>query len=337
MRVANRVPLTVLFCHMKNLTQITIVLFALLIGSVAFASNDMKSYELPWTNGMNQETYWEDYFGSGTECTKYSNHSGWIPAQYESAVIKDGADVVKVYESLPSTAFQATGAVNPNNGKTYGAPHSWVMKCNTVPLPEVTGVSICPDGGVYWISEWTVPDGFVLSDLRYTDNGDGTYTGTHQWNEESASILGYIQVGEQFITLTAQVNKPDGCTLSTTTTTTTEVPPSTSTTSSVPVGTTTTLPATTSTTTVPPVSTTTSPGVTAPTTTVESSTSTSSTTTSIVAVTTPPVPPTTQPAPETVELPPTGSGALWMTLIGAILVGSGLLARRTARGESSTS
>jgi len=96
--------------------------------SVAPASAAPASYETAWSSDMNKTSYWLDNFG--WTCTKYSDHNGWIPAEYDAAVIKDGSSVVKVYPDLTSTgAFQATGAINPNNQKPYEAPHSWVMKC----------------------------------------------------------------------------------------------------------------------------------------------------------------------------------------------------------------
>lgn len=108
---------------------------ALIIGGAAapaFAAGP-TSYETPWSNAMNQESYWETALatpGRTVDCTKYSNHNGYIPAEYDAAILKDGSSVVKVYPDLTSTgAFTATGAINPANGKPYGAPHSWVMKC----------------------------------------------------------------------------------------------------------------------------------------------------------------------------------------------------------------
>lgn len=118
---------------------------ALIIGGVAvpaFATNGPASYETPWTNAMNQESYWETALansGRTVDCTKYSNHNGWIPSEYDAAVLKDGSSVVKVYPDLTQTGgFTATGAINPANGKPYGAPHSWVMKCKFRTVPTTT-------------------------------------------------------------------------------------------------------------------------------------------------------------------------------------------------------
>ena len=90
------------------------------------------SYETAWSEPLNHESYWENLLGM--DCTKYSDHNGYIPAEYDAAIIKDGSAVVKVYEDLTHTgAFTATGAINPSNGKPYEAPHSWVMKCTLPP------------------------------------------------------------------------------------------------------------------------------------------------------------------------------------------------------------
>lgn len=123
-----------------------------------------SSYETAWTNDMNQASYWSNLFGM--TCTKYENHNGHIPAQYDAAVIKDGSSVVKVYPDLSSTgAFTATGAINPANGKPYSAPHSWVMKCDapdqttttTTTVPETTTTTV-PETTTTTVPVTTVPE-----------------------------------------------------------------------------------------------------------------------------------------------------------------------------------
>ena len=90
----------------------------------------------PWTPAMNHETYWEARFGA--DCQKYHNHSGFIPAAYTSAVVKDGTNVRVYNQAGPYTAL---GPVNPANGKHHEAPHSWVMKCKTVPTTSSSTTS----------------------------------------------------------------------------------------------------------------------------------------------------------------------------------------------------
>lgn len=129
---------------MKNTLRATaaaIMLTIIGVASVASAAPP-SSYETAWSNGMNQASYWESALagdGRTVDCTKYSDHNGWIPAEYDAAVIKDGSSVVKVYPDLTNVGgFQATGAINPNNGKPYEAPHSWVMKCKFISYETTT-------------------------------------------------------------------------------------------------------------------------------------------------------------------------------------------------------
>ena len=129
----------------KQLIIGLLVMSGLFLGVGATASADSTpppSFETAWNNDMNQASYWETYFAKSDRivtCTKYSNHSGYIPAECDAAVIKDGASVVKVYSDLTNVgAFTATGAINPSNGKPYGAPHSWVMKCKWTHSPTTT-------------------------------------------------------------------------------------------------------------------------------------------------------------------------------------------------------
>lgn len=87
-------------------------------------------FDLAWSEPMNQESFWESYFGDGYDCTKFSNHSGAIPASYEAAVVKSGSDFVRVYTDPPA---QVLGPPNPNAqhpNKRHEAPFSWVMKCD---------------------------------------------------------------------------------------------------------------------------------------------------------------------------------------------------------------
>lgn len=117
---------------MTTVSKLTLGVFVALmlvfgVALVAGANHvDDGGVDRAWTNDMNQESFWESEFGG--ECTKFENHSGFIPAQYEAAVVKDG-NMVRVYHPAPSP-FTAIGAVNPANGKHFDPPHSWVMKCN---------------------------------------------------------------------------------------------------------------------------------------------------------------------------------------------------------------
>lgn len=117
------------------------------------------AYEQPWVNDMNQETFWETLFSTPERtvtCTKYENHGGFIPAEYDAAVIKDGSSVVKVYDDLTSTgAFTATGAINPSTGQPYGAPHSWVLKCKFHPVETTTTTTTLPETTTTTLPETT--------------------------------------------------------------------------------------------------------------------------------------------------------------------------------------
>src|SRR5690606_18099640 len=96
---------------------ITAILMVVLGALSALAHHvDDGGVDESWSEEMNQETYWESRFASDTrtaECTKWSNHNGYIPADYDAAVIKDGT-MVRVYADLTEVgAFTALGAVNP--------------------------------------------------------------------------------------------------------------------------------------------------------------------------------------------------------------------------------
>lgn len=98
------------------------MMLVLFVGLAAQAHSDGGTDE-PWTVAMNQESFWENRFGPGTECTKYEDHNGFIPSQYEAAVSKGGTQV-RVYEDPPAWI---TGP-HKDNGKHREI--SWVMKCD---------------------------------------------------------------------------------------------------------------------------------------------------------------------------------------------------------------
>lgn len=91
---------------------------------------------------MNQASYWNARFGAGWTCTQFVGHGGFIPEEYEAAVVHDG-QLVRVYASIGG-AFTALGPHNPNSptGAHFAAPHSWVMKCN---YTQTTTTTTVPD------------------------------------------------------------------------------------------------------------------------------------------------------------------------------------------------
>jgi len=123
---------------MKRLTLIAVATATAFLGMIGLMAGAAEatgpaSYETDWTSAMNQTSYWSPW-----QCTKYENHNGQIAAQYDAAIIKDGTKV-RVYPDLTQTgSFTAQGATNPANGKTFPAPHSWVMKCKFPPPPPPT-------------------------------------------------------------------------------------------------------------------------------------------------------------------------------------------------------
>lgn len=130
----------------KLLTVLGVTVAALItLGNPAGATS---SYDLEWSQPMNSPAYWTDL---GT-CTKYDGHGGWIPAEYDAAIIKGGT-AVRVYPDLDDVgAFQAVGPTNPNTGQPYGI--SWVMKCTrttstttttTTTIPETTTTTTIPE------------------------------------------------------------------------------------------------------------------------------------------------------------------------------------------------
>ena len=141
---------------------------------VAQAATEPSSCETAWNNDMNKASYWSDFFGM--TCTEYSDHGGNIPATYDAAVIKDGAAVVKVYPDPTNVgAFTAIGAINPSNGRPYGAPHSWVMKCDAPDAPQTQDPKV-----VY--TEWVDGD-FECGDMTVEQTRDKSTT-TYTWNGE---------------------------------------------------------------------------------------------------------------------------------------------------------
>lgn len=103
------------------------------LSAVALADHPPTSdggFDLAWSEPMNQESFWESYFGDGYTCTKFANHSGSIPSSYEAAVVKSGSDFVRVYTDPPANVL---GPPNPNvqhPNRRHTAPFSWVMKCD---------------------------------------------------------------------------------------------------------------------------------------------------------------------------------------------------------------
>lgn len=133
----------------------------MLAGVPAFANHPPTTdngADVPWTNEMNQASYWDAYFG-GT-CQKYENHPGSIPDQYEAAVVKSGSEFVRVYLDPPA---QVLGPPNPNAqhpNRRHAPPFSWVMKCNievtTTTTPETTTTT--PETTTTETPGTTVPD-----------------------------------------------------------------------------------------------------------------------------------------------------------------------------------
>ena len=109
----------------------------MLTGGLAFSTAGTASaaslVDVEWTEALNQESYWEIYFANDTRtvsCTKTENVSGLIGAEFDAAVTKKGASVVRVYADLTQTGeFTAT---HPQGEP----PMSWVMKCNFTPIPS---------------------------------------------------------------------------------------------------------------------------------------------------------------------------------------------------------
>ena len=81
----------------KRLTTLFTLLFAIgLAGSTpAVAVNSTTpDYKIDATSASNNADWWVFHFeqrgNNNVECTKYENHSGWLPGHYEAGVIKAG-------------------------------------------------------------------------------------------------------------------------------------------------------------------------------------------------------------------------------------------------------
>lgn len=135
-------------------------------------------FDLAWSEPMNQETFWESYFGAGWECTKFENHSGSIPSSYEAAVVKSGSDFVRVYTDPPA---QVLGPPNPNvqhPNRRHPAPFSWVMKCDytqtTTTQPE--GDTTTTQGETTTSADTTTTPTTILSSTTTTTIEEPTTT-----------------------------------------------------------------------------------------------------------------------------------------------------------------
>jgi LPXTG-motif cell wall-anchored protein len=138
---------------MKKLI-VTLATTVAILFTAGAANAAPANYEADWVPAMNQTSYWAPW-----QCTKYENHNGSIPAQYDAAIVKDGTRV-RVYPDLTGTgAFTAQG---PGSKQ---APHSWVMKCafppatttttTTTTVPETTTTTTPPTATT--VPETTVP------------------------------------------------------------------------------------------------------------------------------------------------------------------------------------
>lgn len=131
--------------------------------------------DIPWSNDLNQESFWEFYFGGPgleVECTKFNNHGGQIPAQYEAAVVKSGSEWVRVYVDPPA---QLLGPPNPNAqhpNRRYSPPFSWVMKCNI----EETQVEVEAEARGFCIIDQN-GTGLAYADLIHPGFADFTLNG----------------------------------------------------------------------------------------------------------------------------------------------------------------
>lgn len=188
-------------------TALVAVVLSLFAGASSAATP--TSYEDDWNNRQNQEQYWEDLLSDETrsvDCTKYKRHNGFIPAEYDAAVIKDG-NKVRVYPDLTDVgAFTAVGATNPNNGEPFAAPHSWVMKCKftptTMPERELCTTAITNPGGVTaWITSFDGVTnggecfGFEVSDVCGVASGALTKQVTPQYPQGPFKLVWNEGVG----------------------------------------------------------------------------------------------------------------------------------------------
>lgn len=190
---------------MKNTLRAVLAAFAVFVAlpTIAEAATP-SSYETAWSNAMNQASYWNSALaneGRTVTCTKYSEHSGWIPAEYDAAVIKDGSSVVKVYPDLTNTGdFQATGAINPNNQKPYEAPHSWVMKCKFTPvqttttttIPATTTTTTVPETTTTVIDTTTTAPTTTVAETTTTIAATTTVPATSSTTAPTSSVLNTV-------------------------------------------------------------------------------------------------------------------------------------------------
>lgn len=215
---------------------IRFVMIGVIVGlmpAVALANHPVMSdsgIDIPWTNDMNQESFWETYFGGPgltVECTKFSEHNGQIPSQYEAAVVKSGSEFVRVYVDPPS---QVIGPPNPNDqhpNKRYESPFSWVTKCNIDEEPEPELIK----QEIFVLFECLVRQGvglplfsvegrlgaeFIVNGINVggTGSGQAAQFGLNTW--QAIALDGYVVVGE-----TSGEEIIEDCTPATTTTTTT--------------------------------------------------------------------------------------------------------------------
>lgn len=105
---------------------------AIIIGiAVMVAAPAYASTQIDWTHQMNQESYWENELGA--ECTKFDDHSGFIPTDYDYVIVKGGTQVV-IYEDVAANT-QLDGPVDERGQEIE---ISWVMKCQTATPPTTT-------------------------------------------------------------------------------------------------------------------------------------------------------------------------------------------------------
>lgn len=141
----------------RTLALLALVVSALIVGVLGGTpAQAASSVDLPWTNDMNKASYWNSYFANDSRtvsCTKYENHSGWIPAEYDAAVTKKGSEVVRVYADLTNVGgFNAT---HPQGEP----PMSWVMKCRFTPVQTTTTTTTTTtEPPVTTVPETTVPE-----------------------------------------------------------------------------------------------------------------------------------------------------------------------------------
>lgn len=192
--------------------------------------------DVPWSNDMNQESFWEGYFGGpglDVECTQFLNHGGQIPASYEAAVVKSGSDWVRVYTDPPA---QLLGPPNPNAqhpNRRHEPPFSWVMKCDIEeseeqPIEqEVFAVFECVVRQGVGLPLFTVEGRpgaeFIVNGVNVGGAGYGqpAQFGLNTW--QAIALDGYVIVGESSGEAVIEDCTPAATTTTTTTTPVTEV------------------------------------------------------------------------------------------------------------------